>query len=280
MNRILGIFFVLPFLLIVNFNITYAAGYGLCKAGTTLKGGELLYLSQDNEKYCWNEVPDNENMSFEDFAKSNYQFTYVFGFKDKKIEFDPIFTVKVKQLKSGNKSIKDKVSLYRKGIRTLCGKRFGRMVDNFVNSSFGEREVDGRLFNSFHKDDKNDGGATLAEFHIWFKNSLGQCERSDSDKLKKYFVIKDIDFAPGKSLAQRIAEVFGLSVTTAFATGKDSAVYEKIRIEIQKGQFRGTELSAHFSLEQKHEYDVIIKDLSSYPEGRFLRSEKSFGIRE
>ncbi len=103
-----------------------------------MKGGELLYLSQVNKKYCWNEVPDNENMSFEGFSKSNYQFTYVFGFKDKRIEFDPIFTVKVKQLKSGNKSIKDKVSLYRKGIRTLCGKRFGRMVDNFVNLPFGE----------------------------------------------------------------------------------------------------------------------------------------------
>jgi len=220
-------------------------------------------------------------MSFEDFAKSNYQFTYVFGLKDKRIDFDPIFSVKVKQLKSGDENIKDKVSLYRKGIRTLCGKRFGRMVDDFVNSSFGERKVDGRLFNSFHKGDKSDGGITLAEFHIWFKNSLGECTRSDSDKLKKYFVIKDIDFAPGKNLAQRIAEVFGLSTSTAFATGKDSTVYEKIHIELQKGQFRGTELSAHFSLKRKYEYDVIIKDLSSYPDGgRFLRSEKSFVIRQ
>ncbi len=247
--------------------------------GEIPESGDILTLAKRGEHKCWQPV-GGEILKIKKslIDNGNLKFVYIFGMEEND-DFDPIFNVKIKEIAENEESVVDRnITLLRDKIVTKCSKYFGRLKDKGEFKAYGflgRGDVDGFQYNKYHKTDKQIT-SNLNNFHIYFKNSLNKCIRTDDDELKKFFAINDIDY---QQLPGIVARLFGAQ--PAMAAGPDANRYRKISVRIARGAFRGDALSGNFNIPANgSEYDIIVQDLSTYPGGIQLRDSIRFRIEK
>ena len=234
---------------------------------SAVQGGDLLYLTskQGRAEYCWRKVTISR-ISPDNLAERGgyYNFVYVFGRDDLTNDFDPIFNVKAKTVArtSNQEKLSGDIHLFRPAMDTLCDKRSFDIfrVDKHFNEFSGA--VSGAVYNAYHKDGAGVPTSALNNFHVFFRDSRGDCRRTDASDLRKLFAISDIDFRDKSRIAKIISGLLGASTATATETGPYK--YSDVLVSIGKGRFKNQTFFSSFKLAAGREYRIVVNDLSTY----------------